>query len=666
MKEQGESSVIGRFQWRGDGLAVDWPRASQMVWPTSRIFDCLSIVLRLDGQDIRFNGWQALENGEILATRDGVELSIKCSPSGSVRVRAINRSSKSWSLDAFVFRAEKGPDEDFLSTPGRHVRVFREGWTMASAVGSVGFGDSDFLVNPEYKPFAVSAPSEYEDDCPNRFSGEYVTMLREQRSGVCVLAGFISSADQFTRFKVALETDGIASFEALAVTDGVEFAPGGELVSEEFVILAGDDGYSLLQEFGSRWGRRMGALGWSHLPTGWCSWYYYFEHVTERDVLENVVWLAERRKEFPLEYIQIDDGYQSALGDWLSCDSKKFPGGLEYLAREIRDSDFKPGLWLAPFMVEERSELFRDHPNWVIRDSAGEPVWVTHWRGSRVAALDTTVAEAEQWLTHIFEKISAMGFEYVKLDFLMYACSAVALGGRYMDRKATRAQALRRGLAAIRRGMISKFILGCTSPLGPEVGLVNGARIGTDITPYWRGEGEFYKEAPCVVNVCRNVISRAYMNGRLWINDPDTHVARTDDNRLTEDEVLLWTSALWITGGLLLLGDRLASLEPRRARLSRLLLQNLGSYEDARPLDFLEREYPALWTARCTREFGKMALAVFNFEDSEQTFRIDPTKVMGVCRVTEYWLGEDLGKLTASFDCTVRPHACRLFILSPN
>jgi alpha-galactosidase len=77
------------------------------------------------------------------------------------------------------------------------------------------------------------------------------------------------------------------------------------------------------------------------------------------------------------------------------------------------------------------------------------------------------------------------------------------------------------------------------------------------------------------------------MNGRLWISDPDTHIARNDNNKLTESEVLLWTFAIYLTGGMILLSDRFSSLTPERMKLSQLLLAEPG-IPDVRPLDFFE------------------------------------------------------------------------------
>lgn len=572
-----------------------------------------------------------------------------------IRARFTNKSDQTVKFDGFRFDLNA-----FADVPGPRIRIYREGWTMASAAASVRYGECDFESDPDYKKYAVTVPSEYHSDAPNRFSAEHVAVLNDRETGNCILAGFVTSADQLTRLAIDLEKSGVSRFSAFSSGDGAEVDPGETVESEELIIFEGCDGYSMLQQFADIWGQRMNALSWPHVPTGWCSWYYYFHKITEADMLENIKYLADHREEYPLEYIQLDDGYASALGDWLTC-NEKFPGGLKFLADKIRKSGFKPALWLAPFMVEERSILFAEHPDWMVHDTDGNIIRVTTWRGNSVVALDGTHPDAQKYLRHVFSTLNEWGFEYVKLDFMVYACCGT--GGTYHDPKATRAQALRRGLTAIREAMEDKFILGCTAPLGQVIGLVNGERIGTDITPYWQPDRKIYKEAPTVPNVCRNVINRCYMNGRLWVSDPDTHIARIDNNELTENEVLLWTYALYLTGGMMLLSDRFETLNPERAKLSKLLLAK-PSIPDTRPLDIFDREYPAIWFQR-DAEAGRRLVGLFNFEPEARELVLEFARVeSGVdFEVKDFISGKVQEHSDRELRITVAPQSCRIFEL---
>jgi alpha-galactosidase len=63
--------------------------------------------------------------------------------------------------------------------------------------------------------------------------------------------------------------------------------------------------------------------------------------------------LKEMRSEFPVEIVQLDDGYQTVLGHWDRTNAK-FPSGLERIAAAIRAAGFTAGLWTAPFLAAGR------------------------------------------------------------------------------------------------------------------------------------------------------------------------------------------------------------------------------------------------------------------------------------------------------------------------
>src|SRR5688572_19077669 len=88
-------------------------------------------------------------------------------------------------------------------------------------------------------------------------------------------------------------------------------------------------------------------------PSGWCSWYFYYQEIDENEIKQNAKWIADNLKDFGAEYVQIDDGWQGTghgLGenrDWTTID-KRFPGGMAALAAYIKSLGLKPGIWLAP------------------------------------------------------------------------------------------------------------------------------------------------------------------------------------------------------------------------------------------------------------------------------------------------------------------------------
>ena len=628
------------------------------------IFPALSAFVTVDGKDYAAVSWKKITDNSYSASVAGSELKIdfKSDSNSWMKLSFTNKSGKSLKFGGFSFFQKDASKDSFLGSPAGDFRIFKEAWTMASPCASIGYGEKDFEFNPEYKIFASSVPDTYRDDVENIFCAEQLAVLRNMKSGDAVIAGFISSADQMSDLRIEMENDKIKLITMNSRCDGILVENGATVVSEELVIIEGKDGNELLNQFASLWAERMKARTWTHTPAGWCSWYHYFSKVTENDIIENVKFAQEHKSEYPIEYIQLDDGYQHALGDWLKC-NEKFPSGLEYLAQEIKKAGCKAGIWLAPFIVEERSDFYKEHSDWMVKDAKGETVWLGEWRGSRIAVPDASRKEVQNWLRSIFSTLVKYGYDYVKLDFMVYECAVTAKGGIYHDPKYTRAMALRSGVQAIRDAMGDLFMLGCTTPLGPVVGIVNAERISTDITPYWQGEGKIYKEAPTVPNVCRNIINRSYMHKKLWLSDPDVLIVRDTNTKLTENEVIVWTSALWLAGGLCLSGDRLVELKPERAKLAKMLMQSVDSFKNLRPLDLFEREYPALWAA-VKEDSSEVVVGVFNFTDKTETYEFKPADA-GVSsskesKAVEFWTKSELGKAGELMKVEVPAHSCQL------
>ena len=67
---------------------------------------------------------------------------------------------------------------------------------------------------------------------------------------------------------------------------------------------------------------------------------------------------------------QIDDGWQQGTGDWEPND--KFPSGMDFLSEKIKATGRKAGLWLAPLTVGTSSRIYREHPDWLLRDLDGK------------------------------------------------------------------------------------------------------------------------------------------------------------------------------------------------------------------------------------------------------------------------------------------------------
>ena len=67
--------------------------------------------------------------------------------------------------------------------------------------------------------------------------------------------------------------------------------------------------------------------------TGYTSWYNHYQNISEQIIMENLEHVHEMGQNF--DVFQIDDGYQTYVGDWLDVNRDKFPDGLEPVVDQI-------------------------------------------------------------------------------------------------------------------------------------------------------------------------------------------------------------------------------------------------------------------------------------------------------------------------------------------
>lgn len=386
----------------------------------------------------------------------------------------------------------------------------------------------------------------------------------------------------------------------------------------------------------------------TEIPQGWCSWYEYFEHISEKIILDNLETAEEIKDSFPLDLIQIDDGYQMKVGDWLET-RETFPNGMKPIVDKIKEKGFTPGIWLAPFAISKESSVFQNHPDWLLYN-VGQPVkagWLPQWGKGQSTALDLTNPEAMEYVHHFIKTVvEDWGFDYLKLDFLY----AAAVACQYQDSTKTRAEVLRAGLETIRDAAGSQTrILGCGCPLGPAIGLVDAMRVSADVDAFWKPEFNGIKfiiseepGMPSASLAIHNTITRAGMHRRWWLNDPDCLLLRPS-GKLTMDEIHSLTTTIGMSGGSMLLSDDMPNLPEERFRLAQILMPLMGE----RPYvpDLLENLNPNKMRLDLKGTIGEWHLISYlNWEDKAKDVRLN-LKDYGLDARQEYfahefWSGE--------------------------
>lgn len=134
---------------------------------------------------------------------------------------------------------------------------------------------------------------------------------------------------------------------------------------------------------------------------------------------EKILSMADEAAKLGIELFVLDDGWFgkrdddfSSLGDWFVYD-KKLPNGLKALAEKIKSKGLKFGLWFEPEMISEDSDLYREHPEWVLKAKASSPS-----RGRDQFVLDYSQKDAR---THVLNQmkniLDEVPIDYIKWDY---------------------------------------------------------------------------------------------------------------------------------------------------------------------------------------------------------------------------------------------------------
>ncbi|MGD8555210.1 MAG: alpha-galactosidase [Anaerolineales bacterium] len=558
-------------------------------------------------------------------------------------------------------------------TPGEQA-FFTHGWQSWSYCGALGEGDRfpRTRLGRFSSPMLVNAGTPRPKD-QGHFASDMFGVLGDRLSRKGILAGFLSQRQAFGSLEVRLNRFD-PGLRLWANADGVRLDPGASFETDQACIqLVELDSEDPLAPYLEAAARENEARRQAAVPVGWCSWYQFFNKVTEEDVLANLDWAKEHCERVPLRSIQIDDGFQAEVGDWFETNSK-FSTGLKEIRRRIGEAGFQPGLWLAPFIVKPNAQLAADHPEWLLRDSRGRKVMAGFIWNTFTYALDVTRPEVVEHVRKLVRKaVKEWGFEYLKFDFLY----AGALPGERFDPSLTRAQALQGALQVIREAAGEKTVLlGCGCPIGSGIGIFDAMRIGADVAPNWRPSfkviGPFIRQEPdlpAARNAIRNAITRAPMHRRWWVNDPDCLILRAGDTKLTTEEVQTLATVVALSGGSLLVSDHLPALGDERLRWLARLIPPLP--HAARAIDWFDAQYPSRLVMPLKGPAGEWHLvALINWSDRKREAALDLSgfglPAAGAFHSLDFW-SHAYNKLEGSLSAilSIPAHGVRLLGVRP-
>ncbi|HAK68924.1 MAG TPA: alpha-galactosidase [Treponema sp.] len=296
---------------------------------------------------------------------------------------------------------------------------------------------------------------------------------------------------------------------------------------------------------------------------GWESWYNHYADINEKLIQEDLDFLGKTENIINREYtgkekpvvFQVDDGWEKGLGDWDAW-KERFPGGMTNLASSISEKGYVPGLWIAPFIVDMRSDFAQSHKDWILRDKKGKPVAAGMnflWGGSFGAnqpgapwsyfCLDLSRDEVVSYLDDLMEKVvNDWFFRYIKLDFMF----AGMIYGKFANGGAAYKWYDRAVKTVTKRTLNKKgervAYLGCGIPFESSFSNLPLSRIGPDTKEDWDvgylSRLHFTARTGAKPNL-QSTLGHSFWDQSIFINDPDVIFLRYENISLDDNEKLL-------------------------------------------------------------------------------------------------------------------------------
>jgi alpha-galactosidase len=228
-------------------------------------------------------------------------------------------------------------------------------------------------------------------------------------------------------FRVDLELDPLNNLRVIAGRNNhasdYALKPGEIFTTPKFLYTFSDKGKGEASRQLHRWARNYRVLDGNGnrltLLNNWEATYFDFNE-------QKLATLIRDTKKLGVDLFLLDDGWfgnsfprnadNAGLGDWQE-NRKKLPSGIGYLVREAAQTGVKFGIWVEPEMVNPASELYRRHPDWVIR----QPKRPEHLYRNQLV-LDLSNPRVQDFVFGVLDTLFAKNPD---LAYIKWDCNAV-------------------------------------------------------------------------------------------------------------------------------------------------------------------------------------------------------------------------------------------------
>jgi alpha-galactosidase len=645
-------------------------RSYPILWDQIGISPSIQLKFGIKRRLFSFENRQSDKRGEFHYFNDYAELTGKWDNSpvfGSLlNLKIKNISKKSIRIARIVFPTENGLDAFLDNFKTYDISFLRNGYQSWSTSRSYKVMDKPLRPWLQIVSLTSSNMANLPSNTAGNLSSEMYSVITDLKKNESFLVGQTSPFNQFFYIRLIIhKTDSKPSHFELVYDFGNKMILPQETINLDGILMAKGDMADLQKKYFSFIKKQMNIKVPKDNIKGWSSWYYYYNKITPEVIYQNISVIKQKKMSF--DFIQLDDGYQKYVGDWLDL-TPAFSDRMKEIADTIRDAGFRPGIWIAPFIAEKKSELVNTYPDYVLRTEFGKPIIAGYnpsWESKFYYGLDITNPRFEEYIRNVIRTIVwDWGYKYLKLDFMFGGCIR---GGNHNNYRMSRAEILKYGIKIIHEEAGKDVILaGCGMPITTGIGTVNIMRVGPDTADYWKTifTASLLRTGAMLGlrNSIRNFSVRSFMNKNLWINDPDCLILRNTKTHYTKHERMTGINAIILSGGLLTLSDNLAELTYLNfAELKKIETVSLECYRgETVPVDLMEKEMPEIYYN------SSGYIGIFNFGNMMLTKTIDMNNLMGNKRIDvlmDVW-SDEIHHIASDGIFLLKnmpPHSSRLF-----
>ncbi len=140
----------------------------------------------------------------------------------------------------------------------------------------------------------------------------------------------------------------------------------------------------------------------------WCAWGYH-----RLFTVNEVIGTLDKVAELGFKWVDVDDGYQIAEGDW-ELNNRFKPGDMRRMTDEIHRRGMKAKLWWAPLAADPGTKILKEHPEMLLRTAEWAPEFITWWDSWYLSPVNPATDKYTKDLLKMF--LQTWNFDGLKID----------------------------------------------------------------------------------------------------------------------------------------------------------------------------------------------------------------------------------------------------------